>query len=141
MDKFIKFFDSYQFEYFNAKEVFRNNPPEELWDNIIPTMKVLDYLRKNLSIPFLINSSYRNPKYNEQVGGKLNSLHLDFNAIDFTVRDKRLLKGVHKFIIGKKWEVDGITSQDMGVGLYDSFIHIDTRGKLGKPSPARWGKT
>jgi len=26
----------------------------------------------------------------------------------------------------------------MGLGLYKTFIHIDTRGVLGRKSPARW---
>jgi len=27
----------------------------------------------------------------------------------------------------------------LGIGRYESFTHVDVRGMIGRPSPARWG--
>jgi hypothetical protein len=67
----------------------RNIPEQLLW-NILPTIRVLQELRSKYDKPIFINSSYRSPAYNKLVRGKKKSLHLDFNAIDFTVVIKKI---------------------------------------------------
>ena len=29
--------------------------------------------------------------------------------------------------------------QELGIGRYKTFTHVDVRGMLGRPAPARWG--
>lgn len=59
-------------------------PPRNLWGNVVPTLLLLDALRSHLNTPIRINSAYRDPFYNEKVGGAKLSQHMDFAAIDFT---------------------------------------------------------
>jgi len=66
-------------------------------NNIIPTIIILDKLREFYNKPIYILSTYRSPEYNKAVKGKSNSLHLVFNAIDFTIANhKDLLKLYNK---------------------------------------------
>lgn len=99
-------------------------PPRELWTNLVPTLWVVDQLRETLNQPIVLTSIYRNPDYNRRCGGALRSQHMRNSAIDlysmggatprriFTIlkamRDARAFSG--------------------GLGLYTSFVHIDTRG-------------
>jgi uncharacterized protein YcbK (DUF882 family) len=95
---------------------------------------MLDGIRSELGAPVRILSCYRSPTYNSCVKGEKGSLHLQFNAIDFTcsvgtpeiwrrVADK--LRSSDKRFIG-------------GIGVYPTkrFLHIDTRGTI-----ANWAGT
>lgn len=116
-------------KHFSAKEVFRMNPPLELWGNIIPTLRVLDKVREHYGKPIRINSSYRSPDYNKSIGGAKDSMHMKFSAIDFSLAEP--LIEVYRWI-------DSLPESDtLGLGIYDNFIHIDTRALLGKPK-SRW---
>ena len=88
--------DYYQITNFTIDEITMGRKvPERLLWNILPTIRVLQELRNKYDKPIIINSTYRSPSYNKLVGGSKNSLHLEFNAIDFTIQDKELFK---KFI-------------------------------------------
>lgn len=68
----------------------KNNrlPPKRIWDNIIPTILVLDELRDHLDSPITISSCYRREAYNKGIpGSSSKSQHQAFTAIDFHVRD------------------------------------------------------
>lgn len=134
---------------FSACELIRHNmPPETLYKNIIPTLTILQAIRDYLGRPIKINSCYRDEKHNQAVGGKKNSLHLQFNAVDFkpvsfTPRELADLAediDANKFASITVWEskLVTITPELLGVGLYDTFIHLDTRGLFGMTAPARW---
>lgn len=115
--------------------------PEGLENNIIPTAQVLDELRYVYGFPIYVNSTYRTPEYNKSVGGARQSLHLRYNAIDFTVKDKTKLPMLYDLL--KEWDgnhkFDFLPKADsMGLGLYKTFIHLDTRATLGRKAPARW---
>jgi len=116
-------------KHFSAKEVFRLNPPEKLWVNIFPTLKVLDKVREHYNNPISINSSYRTQEYNKMIGGAKDSMHTYFSAIDFRLAEP--LIDVYNFIESLP------ESKDIGLGIYDTFLHIDTRVLLGRPK-ARW---
>jgi N-acetylmuramoyl-L-alanine amidase len=103
-------------------------PPRELWKNIKNTAIMLDAIRSELGAPIRILSCYRSPAYNACIRGESASLHMKFNAIDFTcsagtpeiwrrVAD-RLRSGDKRFV--------------GGIGVYPSkgFLHIDTRGRI-----------
>lgn len=145
-----KLFDQEQIEHFSVKEVLEasntkkyleSDIPPEILLNIIPTIKVLDELREWYDFPIILNCSYRDKEHNKKVGGEKNSLHLSFNAIDFTVNNKNNLTLLFNHLNFQ----DSIRhfsflpkTGSMGLGLYNTFIHIDTRGTLGRKSPARW---
>ena len=119
----------------------RKIPDKLLW-NILPTIRVLQELRNKFDKPIIINSTYRSISYNKLVGGSKNSLHLEFNAIDFTVKDKTELKSLflQLHIWDKEYHFKFLPKAgSMGIGFYENrFIHLDTRATLKKISPARW---
>lgn len=102
-------------------------PPRDLWSNIANTAVMLDAIRSQLGAPIRILSCYRSPAYNACVKGEDNSLHMEFNAIDFTCA-----AGTPEI-----WRrvADELRSSDKkfagGIGIYPrkNFLHIDTRGK------------
>lgn len=84
-------------------------------------LELLEQLRKNIGgYPLHINSGYRCPEHNAEVGGVDNSQHLLGNAADIAV-PRQLTFGEFK------WYVEQLPFD--GVGLYhaDNFIHLDVR--------------
>ncbi len=128
--------------HFYATELWRHDPPKPLWENIIPTLRVLEEAREKFDAAIYLTSTYRDEKYNRRVGGKPDSLHMQFNAIDFVVKDRTILIDIWKYLASKVWSVSHhgnlITSANMGIGIYDTFCHVDTRGLIGRTAPARW---
>lgn len=114
----------------NAGPVQLKAPPVALWKNAIPTLQILDELREALG-PVIVNSGYRDPEYNKAVGGEKASLHMTCNAFDVSVIGKTP-KEVYDWLDAHPNRVV------MGLGLYSSFVHVDTRGLIGRPAPARW---
>ena len=98
-------------------------PPKELWENIIPTIQVLDLLRSHLSCPVKLTSIYRSEGYNKACGGSKRSYHKQFKAIDIQVTGASPSK---VFSVLKKWRSAGVFKG--GLGKYSTFVHIDTRG-------------
>ena len=145
-----------RFQYFTQKEIENGKViPDELYPNIIPTMLVLDHLREKIREPIYINSTYRDPDYNRAIGGARNSLHLVFNAVDFTIRREsallkiRDIRTIYKILddydkngMGETSRIFMIKKNVFGLGLYlrgkQSFIHLDTRGLIGRKAPVRW---
>jgi len=145
----IKYLDGklkdFKIELFSGKELCNGwDIPDNLLNNILPTIRVLNVIREWYDKPIYFNSTYRSPDYNKAVKGKRKSLHLSFNALDFTVTNK---KDLHK-IYDKILRLDTVpylfdflpkSKGNFGTEYYDGrFIHIDTRSTLGRPSPARW---
>jgi hypothetical protein len=61
-------------------------PPQNLWNNLARTLKILDQLRSDLGVPITVTSSYRDVDYNAAVGGVTGSEHTKGLAIDFVAR-------------------------------------------------------
>lgn len=136
-------FDSWSIKHFSAHELLvkghQNNnpdsdayglntdPPKELWDNILPTIRVLDMLREQLGTPIMTTSVYRSPDYNKAIGGAKNSLHMQFNAIDFIVKNTTLTPSQWAARL-QDMKTSGIF--DGWIGVYDHFVHVDTRGNI-----------
>lgn len=141
-DEYNAFIASLELKYISPWEVVRPHrnilngvknelPPKKYWDRLSETLKVADAIREELGVPLkVINSAYRSPDYNTECSGAVaNSYHTKNLALDLVyacsteeaakaarkLRDEGLFKG--------------------GIGIYSTFIHIDTRGRN-----ANWGK-
>lgn len=66
-----------------------------------------------------INSGCRCVKHNRNIGGRYSSYHLLGRAADITVEGHPPLD-VYAYLCGKH-------PHKFGIGLYDDFVHIDTR--------------
>ena len=77
----------------------------------------LQMIRNHFKKPVIINSGYRCAKHNRAVGGAEFSKHRQGKAADIAV------KGVKPKEVAKYCEAIGIK----GIGLYATFVHIDTR--------------
>lgn len=139
-----KILDAAGVRYFSARElcivgrtakagdriVSLSAPRVRLFKNILETVRVADWLREQVG-PLRVLSGYRDPAYNAAVGGEDGSLHMAFNALDIqsnAVSPERLAALAAKHPLARQ----------MGIGLYPTFVHIDTRGLLGRGAPARW---
>ncbi len=96
-----------------------NMPPMELVED-------LENMRAHFgSKPVHVNSGYRCPKHNAAVGGASGSRHMAGDASDVWIEGVSP-KDVYKYM-------DGLIGHSGGVGMYDTFTHIDVRGHK-----ARW---
>lgn len=98
-------------------------PPRAAWPNFLPVLRVVDDLRDHLGRPVRITSSYRSPAYNKAVGGKSQSLHKRFMAADIQCDG---VTPTEVWRILKTWRDQGKFAG--GLGLYKTFVHVDTRG-------------
>lgn len=107
--------------------------PRVLWQNILPTLRVLEEARSHFGKPIMILSGYRDPAYNRAIGGETASLHMSFNAIDSVVQGVDVRDFAHYLNTRPD-------AARLGIGLYvkSGFVHCDTRGRIGRPAPARW---
>ena len=74
---------------------------------------ILDPVRERLGKPIIVNSGYRCPKHNKEVGGVKNSQHLVGQAADVTCSD---LKRLRQLII-ENGKFDQLID-------YGSFLHV-----------------
>lgn len=96
-------------------------PPKELWKNMIPTAVAANEAREKLGAPIKVRSAYRSPAYNRRIGGARASQHMKFTALDLgTDKPAQLYKILLEMRRDGKFKG--------GLGLYRSFVHLDTRG-------------
>jgi hypothetical protein len=130
--KFQRLLDRWGVKHFTAKEFFyrgasdeqlnlNTDPPAALWPNMETTAKVLDEARKRLGASIRITSAYRSPAYNKRIGGVSNSTHVRFNATDLVTDSPAKL-----YLVLLDLRREGLFKG--GLGLYRSFVHLDTRG-------------
>lgn len=74
--------------------------------------------------PLRITSGHRCEDHNKAIGGNANSYHLHGRAADFQPLKADIIE-VANYIESLDWQ--------HGLGVYDSFIHLDTRSYK-----ARW---
>ncbi len=89
----------------------------------------LDELRGIAGFPFVVNSGYRCPEWNEQVGGVPDSQHVQGRAADIRLPSDILAVDIEAMAELVPSFANG------GIGLYDTFIHLDNRD-----GPARWDR-
>jgi len=134
IQSFDQWFATKKFRHFTAPEFtsyfrrtrngIRNSPPPvALWENIVPTLRVVDDLRRYFGKPIVLLSSYRSPAYNKAVGGASASIHMRFNALDLAVAG---VAPSEVFRVLRSWRAAGRFVG--GLGLYETFVHVDTRG-------------
>lgn len=132
-ERFQVFLDRHGIKYFKAGEVLyrggtdatlkiNTDPPESLWPNIIPTLKILDLVRTEIGAIYL-TSIYRNERYNKAVGGETNSFHTKFQAADCIPMQS---SSIELHAVARRLRNEGKFKG--GIGKYPSFVHIDTRG-------------
>ena len=101
-------------------------------ETAIKLIDILSWLRKEeVTAPVLVNSWYRDPDYNKAIGGVITSMHItcgaaDVGTIGYTPDQVADVLERHP------------KSHLFGIGRYPTFTHIDIRGMIGRPSPARW---
>lgn len=80
---------------------------------------VLQTIRSHFGAAVTINSAYRTPQYNAKIGGVAHSQHCYGTAADITVRgQKPAAVAAYARKIMPDWG---------GVGIYNTFTHIDVR--------------
>ncbi|WP_227511752.1 MULTISPECIES: D-Ala-D-Ala carboxypeptidase family metallohydrolase [unclassified Psychrobacter] len=108
-------------------------PPQELWSNIVPTLRLYTNLKNQGILPASskIRSVYRSPGLNGCAGGANNSKHMTAGAIDIWVpeyaNDFWQLSNLQDNLC-QYWQYQG-QSHNFGLGLYSTgAIHLDTQG-------------
>ena len=135
MSAFTTWFNAQKFCYFAASEfesyfvaqrkgVTNSVPPQRLWKNIVPTLRIVDDLRESFGKPCTILSSYRSSDYNKAVGGVGLSQHMEFRALDIAF-DGISPQHVYDRLI--EWRKAGKFVGGLGIYPTSGFVHIDTR--------------
>ena len=88
-------------------------------------VKLLQKIRDHFGDQVIINSAYRTSSYNKKVGGATNSQHIQGTAADIVV------KGASPLEVAQY--VEHIMPDSGGIGVYQSFTHVDVRA-----SRSRW---
>ncbi len=101
---------------FKIKE-FRCNDGSDTVKIDLKLAALLEDIRDYFGRPVIISSAYRTSSYNKKVGGSSGSLHLFGQATDISIA------GVSPREIARYAESLGVK----GIGLYSSFVHVDTR--------------
>lgn len=97
-------------------------PPARFSDELL---EVLEDVRSHFGdLPVVVNSGYRCPTHNKNVGGAKKSQHLLGTAADIVVKGVRP-SDVYRYLD---------PYHDGGLGRYGTFTHIDVRGS----GRARW---
>ena len=97
--------------------------PEQYWGNLNKLMASLEVIRKELGVSLNINSGYRSPRHNKNVGGVSNSQHLYAKAADISsgLPPKQVFDTIVRLMDQGKIAKGGI-------GRYRTFTHYDIRG-------------
>jgi uncharacterized protein YcbK (DUF882 family) len=102
--------------------------PQDLYCNLQKLIDNLDVLRDELKSTIRINSGYRSPQHNKNVGGVSNSYHLKAMAADIAVSGytpSQVKQTIEKLIKSGKMKQGGI-------GLYNTFVHYDIGNKASR---------
>jgi len=115
---------------FNISEMeYYDKVPELLLEKAKEVLTNIQILRDALGAPISIMSGYRSPERNAAVGGATKSQHMEGNATDLQCKTKTPLE---MYNMVEKLIKEGKMKQG-GLGIYDGWIHYDTRG-----TRARW---
>ena len=123
----MKLTENFSKEEFDCKD--GSQMPPEVLENVKLLAFELQKLRDSIGQSIRVNSGYRSPNHNANIGGSPKSQHLLGKAADIYV------KGMS---IGYLHEtIEHLIEEEIlnikGLGRYNNFIHIDIREKK-----ARW---
>jgi len=93
----------------------------------VTLLTLLEKIREDADIPFIVNSSIRCHKNNKKVGGTKNSSHLKGYAIDI-----QCLNSLYRYKILKA----AFKHEIKRIGVYKTFIHLDVDPD--KPKEVLW---
>lgn len=85
-------------------------------------VSILDILRNQVGKPVIINSGYRTPTRNKEVGGAKYSYHMRGMAADIRINGmtaKEIANKLNKIV----------PPDECGIIVYSTWVHIDTRTK------------
>ena len=110
-------------------------PPQEIWNNIVPTLNILkELINDNVIDDFTVTSVYRNSALNRCAKGADSSKHVFNAALDFRIGPEQpILEELitiqqTKINLCQFWVKNG-DRLNMGLGVYASGqIHIDSAG-------------
>lgn len=108
----------------HANNQLNTDPPRALWDNVVPLARILNRIRAEIGHPMVLTSVYRSPEYNAAVGGATQSQHMQFTAADFQVPGHGTPADWHGVVSALR-DAGAFSG---GIGLYNSFVHVDVRG-------------
>lgn len=113
-------------KYFKPSEFRSRDGAESPYPEVVaPELYgLLDSIREEFGKPVLVNCGYRSPEHNAKVGGVKNSFHVQGLAADIRPKDLKDLAQLQSIADSK--------NPNGGVGLYDTFVHVDVRGKRGR---------
>lgn len=84
--------------------------------NLANVWNTLNYIREKFDRPIIINSGFRSPEVNKQVGGSKRSLHMQGRAADITCKPEYL---------DELWEAVQSEKEYLSECIrYETFIHI-----------------
>ena len=120
--------------YFTEKELRIENAPEQVKKNMAALVeKVLDPLREKIGA-IRINSGYRTPAYNKQIGGSPTSQHITGQAADIFPIDKDI-DDVFSIII-RQFKYDQVILERNNAGSKWIHISYNTAGNRQKAMTA-----
>ena len=106
-------------ENFNLKEFECTHPEHKHVQLDEKLLEKLQKLRSKIGRPLIINSAYRCPERNAQVGGAKKSQHLFGRAADVSM---------HNLNLSQNQILEMAKNLDFtGIGLYNNFVHLDVR--------------
>lgn len=130
-----EYIDRHGFRHFRGRELSRlaerekrgvrnELPRRRLWPNVIPSLEIADRARALLGSPIAITSAFRSSDYNQVVGGVPSSQHIRNNALDLVPIGKTP-RELYNLLTDMRTRGEFVG----GLGLYRSFVHLDTRGR------------
>lgn len=88
----------------------------------------LAYARRSANIPFPINSGYRCPKHNKEVGSTSQN-HIMGHAVDIATKDSYTKMMIVASLIRAGFR---------RFGIYRTFVHVDDMNDIGEGPIAMW---
>ena len=118
----MKITDNFSKNEFDSKD--GAEMPNDVYLNIVELAKQLQFLRDYTNRPIKINSGYRSPQHNKNIGGSKKSQHVLGKAADIVIKnyDSLMTYNLIEDLINEGKMLEG------GLGLYDTFVHYDIRG-------------
>ena len=121
-------------KYFTEKELRIENAPAEVKKNMAALVeKILDPLREKVGA-IRINSGYRSPEYNKQIGGSFTSQHITGQAADILPLEKDI-DDVFSIII-REFKYDQVILEKNNAGARWIHISYNTAGNRQKAMTA-----